>query len=334
MGVSVRLSLEDLTGRPDAARLADVKEDGMRIRVFGAASAVMVWASSVAGQAPPNYGLDFLSIGSPGNRATIPSEVPWTPDLRVGAVNNEYRIMRTNLNVSQYMEFANAYAPFWTGDPHTLAGFWGREQQGPGGIWHYSPAPGSEHYAVQIRWEMAARYCNWLHNGKVNEAWAFEKGAYDTSTFQHGMGWYTHQTVPSPGAKFWIPTLDEFDKAAYYDPNRYGSGKEGYWINPDGSDESLIRALPENGGETVGDLFPQGFFGMWDLGQYPGTQSPWGLIDVSATSGAFTSTISSPSTGTVVVGGSMAGSPMYLFDDRIDIDSWGSLWGSYARVYP
>lgn len=128
---------------------------------------------------------------------------------------------------------------------------------------------------------MAARFANWLHNGKADEKAAFESGAYDTSTFYWDDS-YQHQVSHDPGTGFWIPTLDEFTKAAYWDPDKNG-GEGGYSLNPDGGDETLIAALPQDGGETIGDALgdPNYFLGEWDLGQYPHVQSPWGLRDVS-----------------------------------------------------
>ncbi|MGE3108212.1 MAG: hypothetical protein AB7G11_07555 [Phycisphaerales bacterium] len=55
-----------------------------------------------------------------------------------------------------------------------------------------------------MTWEMSARYVNWLQNNKASEQWAFESGVYDTSTFfRDEQGRPHHQTVPSPGARFW-----------------------------------------------------------------------------------------------------------------------------------
>lgn len=285
---------------------------------------------------PPDYGFDWVTVGSPGNRPTLPAEVPADPDLRVGAVSYDYRIMRTHVSNEQYLEFANAYAPFWQGSPGdiTLTGYWGKAVQSPSGSWSYSARPGSEHYAARIEWEMAARLCNWLTNGKVNQAWAFETGAYDLS-----LAW-PDKLTPLPQAKYWMPTLDEYDKAVYYDPNRYGVGQEGYWQNPDSGDESLVVGLPEDGGETIGDLLwqtdPGLGLGGWNLGQYPNVQTPWGLIDVSATAQDFTqSNLGSPGIRIVRGGGSLAGDTVFATWDRLDFDmaiSYPSGWGGLRLV--
>ena len=81
-----------------------------------------------------------------------------------------------------------------------------------------------------ITWRTAAKFSNWLHNDKASSIAALQDGAYDTSTFTTNPNQtFNDQLTHHPVAKFWIPTLDEWIKAAHYDPNRYGPGEGGYW---------------------------------------------------------------------------------------------------------
>jgi len=196
----------------------------------------------------PSHGHDFVTIGAPGNRNTIPKEVPLDPTISQGKVDYVYRMTRTEITVAQWNEFLNAYEPFAPDprDPDLLGRYLFRNTGGGG----YTPWPGTEQYPTNMSWRYAARYANWLHNDKANNAAAFESGAYDTSTFtQNPNGSYNDQRSRSPGAKFWIPSLDEWIKAAYYDPDRYGPGEEGYWRNPGSQQELLMSGYPHNGGE-------------------------------------------------------------------------------------
>ncbi|MBM4109547.1 MAG: formylglycine-generating enzyme family protein [Phycisphaerae bacterium] len=232
------------------------------------------------GQAVPSYGLDFVTVGAPGNRATIPEEVFQTPWLRVGAVPYEYRIMRTEVTNAQWVRFLNAYAPYYTGDPWALqlTGMWIYRTAGGA----YEVEPGADQWPVEIGWRLAAIYCNWLHNDMGSEAWAFKTGAYDVSTFTvNQWGLPIEQSTRSPGARFWIPSWDEWAKAAFYDPNRYGPGREGYWRLPRGSNEPLISGLPEAGGQTNAGAAMPGSIPHMPVGSYPHVRSPWGLLDVS-----------------------------------------------------
>ena len=78
---------------------------------------------------------------------------------------------------------------------------------GSEGNYQYTPYPGSANAAVTyISWHDALRYCNWLHDGDT------EDGAYS----------FTGKTTVGPrkaGARYFVPTEDEWYKAAYYDPN-------------------------------------------------------------------------------------------------------------------
>lgn len=294
-------------------------------------SACLLTTVSAVGQFSRN--LDFVTIGDPGNRATIPSEVPMDPTLSVGAVGYEYRMMRSKLDVETYIDFVRAYAPHWSGGPAdwTLTGPFVVPFQKPGGGWDYQPRPGYEGSAARLEWQMAARYCNWLHNDRRPEAEAFERGAYDTSTFNFTPFAWTAQLEPSPGAKYWIPSRDEWVKAAHYDPDRYGPGQGGYWLQPNSSDQPLIMGYPSQGGETIGDLHHQNNpslgLGAWPLGQYPHVQSPWGLVDISATVPDYTSFVTSYSNAALAMGGSMAGSAPYFVFDRLDFFAGGAVWG-------
>lgn len=232
-------------------------------------------ASAIA-QSPVT--LDFVTVGAAGNRATNALETPSYPDTPRGSVGYEFRMMRTELTIAQHFEFAQAYLQF---NPQAI-----HDPVFRGGLVRTADdrlvmLPGTENTASPTSWHMAARMCNWYHNGKVNEAWAFESGAYDTSTFvQLPDGSRLDQLTRSLGARFWIPSVDEWIKAAYYDPNRYGQGIEGYWQQPNGTNTTLISDYPQNGGQTNAGSGVD-IFSLMPVGQYPGTQSPWGLLDVS-----------------------------------------------------
>ncbi len=226
-----------------------------------------------AGTVPP---LDFVTIGDAGNRDTIPSEMGFRPDLSFGAVDYEFQITRSPVTVEQYFEFVDVYKNFTESRSQDFIGsgsfftpedviFSIRPQQSP----------------IEVSWRYAARYMNWLHNDKAVTAEAFESGVYDTSTFgRDADNNFTDQREPAPGSQFWLPRYDEWIKAVYYDPNRYGEGLEGYWEYPDGGTEPLIGGLPENGGETDASNVPI-LDPPLDVGSYPHVQSPYGLLDVS-----------------------------------------------------
>ena len=63
-----------------------------------------------------------------------------------------------------------------------------------------------------LNWTHAARYCNWIHNGKGNAD--TENGAYDLRRNEELTYRITRQSAEIAA----IPTLNEWHKAAYYNP--------------------------------------------------------------------------------------------------------------------
>ena len=305
--------------------------------IAGLVLAPLVLSATASPSLAQDHGIDWVTIGDPGNRDTLAEESPWLPEQQIGGVDYEYRIARNKLTASDYLGFVRAYAPYYDGrvDRREFLGLWLSAAPDGFGGWTFDIQHGAEGFAASLTWEMAARYCNWLHNGKADEGAAFENGVYDTSTFYYADGRYQHQAEHNAGARFWIPTIDEYAKAAYWEPAKNG-GEGGYWRNPDGGDETLLAALPEDDGETIGDLYyGDGFFGAWDMNQYPDVRSPWGLVDISGTMPDWLETYSDPGRGSRTLGGSLAHDVFYSSLDRID--SWDSRdpdspWGGLRLV--
>lgn len=130
-----------------------------------------------------------------------------------------------------------------------------------------------------LSWRAAAIYCNWLHNSKSVDRSAFLGGAYEVSTFGFQGVIFTDQLTRSPGAKYFIPSWDEWLKAVHFDPNKNGEGSGGWWVGPYGSDSIPVAGLPPSQGGTGQTNRATG---LWDipLGSYNVT-TPWGLFDAS-----------------------------------------------------
>ena len=238
-------------------------------------------------QTPPSYGFDFVTIGDPGNFAYSGGMYGQTAGR--GSVAYEYRIARHEVTTSQWMEFVNTFSQRVGGwnfaRPHVWGARWDPTYTGPGQRWILKPDPDAGMFPVGgISWHESAQYANWLHNGKSTDPASLDDGAYDSSTWGvDPVTGYSTDGPRLPGAKYWIPTIDEWLKAAHYDPNKFGTGLGGYWLYPHSSD-SLIRPGPPGVGQTsAGWQDPLVFSGEWNipLGAYPLWTSPWGLLDVS-----------------------------------------------------
>jgi hypothetical protein len=264
----------------------------------------------------PDDLFDWITVGNPGNASAIGH------DPGVGSVDYTYRLTRSPVTADRWFDFVQAYRPYHNG-PSWDMNFLGdmviedpQNPTGPDGRPNYILPDSLRRRPTTPGLEYAARYINWLHNGMVNEQWAFESGVYDTSTFYLDENLVAqHDLTPAPGARYWIPSFSEMLKAAYYDPEKDG-GQGGWWLFPNRSDEALVVGRPEDGGETIADLVD---YFMWDVGQYPDTMSAYGLLDVSGTANQMTSTQFGANQQLVKIVGSAAGEDrLYgMLDDHL-----------------
>lgn len=244
----------------------------------------MTLAALAAAARAQTYNIDWVTIGDADNPAY---DDPWNGliDGR-GSVPYEYRIGRHEVTTGQWMEFVNTFST--QSDEMRLFGspfYWGAVVDGtyggPGRRWKLDESnPDAAMLPVHgLDWRIAAMYCNWLHNGRSSDLSAIEDGAYDASTFTlNSDGTFNDQATRHPDARFWIPSLDEWVKAAHYDPDRFGQGEGGWWTYPDGSDDPLVPGMPGEG-DTSATLEWAG--AHVPLGAYPHAASPWGLLDLS-----------------------------------------------------
>lgn len=209
-----------------------------------------VYLATPTGDCRPDSGpeaeIETLLIGDPGN----------PPDTNgLGSVPVEYRIGTFELTNAQYTRFLNAIA---ASDPNgvydevmttSLRG--GIVRNGIPGSYTYTTKPGfADKPASGFSWADAARYCNWLHNGAPTGSQGqatTEDGAYDLSR-------PLTDIVRKPGARWFLPTQNEWYKAAYYDPIDPGAdamGTPDYWNYPTRSDDPPVQAVGDASGDII-----------------------------------------------------------------------------------
>lgn len=258
------------------------------------AGAVGDWSpfrdANVGGQ-----GHDWAVIGDPGNHSFLvpPEPGPPRPPTHIGRVNYRYRISKTEVTTEQWFGFIQAFAPYIDEvtsspaiNPYLNGGiaFDGRD---PDGVPTYRLIDDLKDRPMGlVGWGMAALYANWLHNGRESSREAFTTGAYDIDLFGEGRGESGIAAHRNEGARYFIPTRDEWTKAVYWDPDRFGEGEGGFWMYPDSSDTAPEIGLPGEGGETSAAV---GVF--MDVGSYPDVMSPWELLDAS---GSLTEYLETP----------------------------------------
>ena len=192
-------------------------------------AAVMVCLASTA-SAEVTFG--WVTVGNPGNAADPLNEgvIPG-----IGSVANTYRIAKHEVTNDQYAEFLNAvaatdtnglYNPNIGADPRG-----GITQSGSSGSFTYTVKTNMGNKPVNIvSFFDAMRFVNWLHNGQPT-------GAQDASTTETGV--YTIGTgvseIRAVDAQFFIPTENEWYKAAYHQPSGQGGDTDDYWLYPTAS---------------------------------------------------------------------------------------------------
>ena len=166
----------------------------------------------------------FVKVGDPGNKADV--DRPRVGSF--GAVDYVYEIGRHKVSNAEYAVFLNALAA--KTDPHRLYHSQMKIRRGgKEGEYVYVAHPASANAAVTyVTWHDALRYCNWLHGGDS------EQGAYPFSG-------ETLVGARQAGARFFLPSEDEWYKAACYDPE-----SQGYRLFPLRDAHQLIhgRKLP------------------------------------------------------------------------------------------
>ncbi|MEN9664907.1 MAG: hypothetical protein RLZZ326_1270 [Planctomycetota bacterium] len=163
--------------------------------------------------------IDWVTVGDPGNTADTDPAV-------YGAVAASFRIMKYEFTNQLYTEFLTSVAATDTyslynasmgSDPRG-----GITQSGSSGSYTYSAKTDMGDKPVNyVSWFDAARVSNWLMNGATSSS-STETGAY---TLIGGLATGTAPAVNS-GATFYVPTEDQWYKAAYY---KGGGTSAGYW---------------------------------------------------------------------------------------------------------
>jgi len=241
-------------------------------------AAVVVALVMLVGTAQAGVNIITVPVGNPENDNDA--------ETGYGQVLDPYLIGKYEVTNAQWREFLTAKASIT--DPHglyntSMAGSYGGiDRTWSADHYVYTAKGGDANWDGRpvnyVSFWDAARFCNWLHNGQGSGG-DTETGAYinldDQDTFAR-----------QPGAKYFIPTENEWYKAAYYDPNKGGVGIPGYWDYPMMSDDPTVPnndlTAPDGGnnanfyqsGYTIGPEYYTTLVGEFEL-----SESPYGTFD-------------------------------------------------------
>ena len=236
--------------------------------------------------------IDLVNIGNPGNAADTNT---------LGSVAYNYAIGKYDVTIGQYTAFLNAVAAndsyglynSYMGSNNVVGGI---TQNGSSGSYTYtvrSDVGGTHPSEVNlpiayVSWFDAARFANWMANGQPTGAQSpttTENGAYTLLGATTGVNFTKNTTNPNTGkaVNWWIPSQNEWYKAAYYDP-ALNSGAGGYWLYPTRSNTApgnVIGSTPDNANINYAKNFavPSGAPYVTDGGAFSASASAYGTYD-------------------------------------------------------
>ncbi len=235
--------------------------------------------ADVFNMGPGLTSLDLVTVGNVGNVNDATG---------YGKVDHVYQIGTYEVTASQYTEFLNAVAAT---DTHSLydTNMWSFEwgckiqRDGSSGSYTYSVAQERANRPVNcVSWGDAARFVNWLHNGQPTGTQSLattEDGAYYLNGVMSNGALMA--VTRNADARYWIPTENEWYKAAYH-KNDGVTGN--YFDYPTGSDNTpsndLINPDPGNNAnfEQNGYTIDSPYF-FTEVGEFENSASPYGTFD-------------------------------------------------------
>jgi sulfatase modifying factor 1 len=198
--------------------------------------------------------IDWLTVGDPGNAADTSG---------YGAVADAFQIMKYEFTNQQYTDFLNSVDQEGNNWNRIYNASMGSDARG--GISFTSSAASGSKYAVKsnmgnkpvnyVSWYDAARVANWLMNGATGTS-STETGAYTLSGSTSGIA-----APRNSGATFYVPTEDQWYKAAYY---KGGSTNAGYWDYATQSDTAPTAVT--SGSTGIGSSGSTGNFANYNFG--------------------------------------------------------------------
>lgn len=222
--------------------------------------------------------IETVRVGDPGNAADTASH-SGNPTGQ-GSVSYTYSIGKYEVTAAQYCAFLNAVAKTDTYELYSItmayvsSGGCGIQRYGSSGYYSYGlSASYADRPVTSVSFWDACRFVNWLQNGQpigIQDATTTERGAYTLDGYHASDGRAIQRNA---GSKWFLPSEDEWYKAAYY---RGGGTNAGYWLYPTQSD-SINTSMAcygwvTSGPSNVGSFAYSSPYGTFDQG---GNMAEW-----------------------------------------------------------
>jgi len=252
---------------------------GARILNARAFASIVAFAAATLSASAFGVSINYQQIGNAGNAANSATGL--------GAVSAAFQMQTTEVTNKDYVEFLNSQGKSNTNGIYS--GFMGGTnggitQSGSSGSFVYAAKSGFDTKPVNfVSWFSAARFTNWLNNGQLSTA-STETGAYTLGNRVSG-----NLVARNAGANNFLPSANEWTKAAYYNGTSYALYPTNSNTLPtaSGSASSLANRANYGGSSTT--------VGVLAVGSFPNTTSFYGLSDALGNVSEWTDTISSGS---------------------------------------
>jgi len=201
--------------------------------------------------------MDWRTIGNPGNKPdTVIDMTDHTTGY--GSVDHTYKIGTYDVTNTQYAEFLNAKDPTGTNSLFLYKDSMSTDPANGGINFNAANASGSKYTVVAdhanypvtyVTWYSAIRFANWMNNGQGNastETGAYTLGALGRFAVPVNGGSITRNA----GASVFLPSENEWYKAAYYDPatssyHQFATGTNSQPFLLDGTDAFVGQGLDD-----------------------------------------------------------------------------------------
>ena len=213
--------------------------------MLGCLSAQAQTITETFGSGANQFSIDFVEIGNPGNAADT---------MGRGGVTYIYNLGKYEVSQDMFSKVGLTFGNV-SGDL-TQPGFTGPNKP-----------------AMKITWNAAALFVNYLNTSKGYQAAYKEGGSLWEAGQQSANSPYRHKD-----SYYFLPTLDEWWKGAFYDPNK-NNGTGGYWKYSTGSDISptVVSAGTQPGTVVQSVAVPYTYGPPADI-QSSGGSSPYGTM--------------------------------------------------------
>jgi formylglycine-generating enzyme required for sulfatase activity len=260
-----------------------------------------VAAALLATSASALVRIDWVPVGNPGN---APDTATNCLGANCGEVDYNYFISKYDVTNAQYADFLNAVDP---GGSNSLA-LWNSNMSstgdGNGGINFVSTNASGSKYVVNsgfandpvvcATFYSALRFANWLNNGQGS-------GDTETGAYTITADGITNNTITrNPGAIVFLPSENEWYKAAYYNPVTLS-----YFAYPYGTNTPTACAAPGAAPNSANCDFAVGR--VSNVGAYTNSVSPYGTYDMGGNVFQWNELADSTGSGRGLRGGSWDG---------------------------